>query len=281
MLRSGLRSLLENAFRGGVLSDYNGRASMASQMSPKLAPLRPLRRSPTATALLVVLALALLTGVVGIVPAAADAISPPAIVSESVSGITEHDATLETQLNTEGLETTYKFYLQEAPLCLDANPPCEVPEHEPLVLPGEKLLGSFVGQSVSVDLNSAGVTLLPGVDYRYWVTATSAAGATKGQTQRFIAREGEVQPLTTAMSLGSQSTTGPSQNAGQSTITSETTDPVVGNVTPSAKMTALTNAQKLAKAVRVCKRKPRKQRAGCEKEARNKYGTTAKKTKKT
>ncbi|MGH2853925.1 MAG: hypothetical protein ACRDLF_07010 [Solirubrobacteraceae bacterium] len=61
--------------------------------------------------------------------------------------ITPTDATLEAQINTEGLETTYEFHLQEWPLCFEANPPYERPEYEPLTLAGGKLLGSFVGQS--------------------------------------------------------------------------------------------------------------------------------------
>jgi hypothetical protein len=193
----------------------------------------------------------------------------PAIDSESVSHLTPTDATLEAQINTKGLETTYNFYLQEAPLCLDFG--CEIAEHEPIALPAGKLLGSFVAQSVSVDLNSAGVTLLPGADYRYWVTATNAAGPTRGQTQRFVAPEDGVQPLNITTP---PSTTGPASNSGQGIVMPATTNPV-GNVTPSPKMTSLTNAQKLAKALRTCKRKPRKQRASCVKQAHKKHGTTA------
>jgi hypothetical protein len=202
--------------------------------------------------------------------------SPPVIEGESVSHITPTDATLEAQINSEGLETTYEFYLQEAPLCLDFG--CEVPEHEPIALPAGKLLGSFVGQSVSVELNSAGVTLNPGADYRYWVTATSAAGPTRGQTQRFIAPEdGAAQPLNTTPSSGPQLAPGLAQNAGQGTGTPATTNPV-GNLTPSPKMMVLTNAQKLAKAVRACKRKPKRQRAICVKQAHKKHSKTTKKT---
>jgi hypothetical protein len=40
---------------------------------------------------------------------------------------------------------------------------------------------------------------------------------------------------------------------------------------------ALTNAQKLASALRACKKKPAKQRAGCERQARKKYGAKPKK----
>jgi hypothetical protein len=204
------------------------------------------------------------------------AASPPSIESESVSHLTRTDATLEAQINTEGLESTYEFYLQEAPLCLDFG--CEIAEHEPVALPAGKLLGSFVGQSVSVDLNSAGVTLLPGADYRYWVTASSAAGPTRGQTQRFIAPEDGVQPPNPTTSPGSQSTTGPTPNAGQGTVTPGASNPA-GGPTPSPKISAIASAQKLSKPLKACKRKPKGKRAACQKQAHKKYGTAASKAK--
>jgi hypothetical protein len=203
---------------------------------------------------------------------------PPAIESESVSHLMPTDATLEAQIDTEGFETTYNFYLQEAPLCLDFG--CEVPEYEPIALPAGKLLGSFVDQSVSVDLNSAGVTLRPGADYRYWVTATSATGPTRGQTQRFIAPEDEAQPLNTTPPPGSHSINGPAQNAGPGTATPAANDSANNDGTPSSKVTVSMNAQKLAKALKACKRKPKKQRASCRKQANMKYRTTTTKSKK-
>ena len=193
----------------------------------------------------------------------------PAIDSESVSHLTPTDATLEAQINTEGLETTYNFYLQEAPLCLDFG--CEVPEHEPITLAGGKLLGSFVAQSVSVDLNSAGVTLLPGADYRYWVTATNAAGPTRGQTQRVVAPEDGVQPLNTNPTSGSHPTDEPGSNTGQGTVTPTANDSA-NHGTPSPKATGLTNGRKLVKALKACGKKPKKQRASCKKQAHKKYG---------
>ena len=113
------------------------------------------------------------------------AAAAPSIESESVPHLTPTDATLEAQINTEGLATSYEFYLQEAPLCFKANPPCERPQHEPLTLAGGKLFGSFVTQSVSAELNSAGVSLSAGEHYEYWVTATSLAGTTTGPAQEF------------------------------------------------------------------------------------------------
>jgi hypothetical protein len=178
------------------------------------------------------------------VPASAGASSAPVIESESVSNLGPTDATLEARINTEGLETTYEFYLQERALCLEATPPCEVPEYQPLALPAGKLLGSFVSQSVSIDVNSAGVTLCPSGD-SYWVTATNSAGTTVGPRQRMPAVE---------------------------TL-------VAVKCTPLPKMRVLTNAQKLTNAVRACKRKPRKRRPSCEKQAQKKYGTPPPKAK--
>lgn len=110
--------------------------------------------------------------------------SAPAIEGESASHISGTDATLEAQIDTEGLETTYEFHL--------ATPPCPSGcEHLQYIftLPSGKLLGSFVGQSVSLDLNSAGVTLAPGDRYEYWVTATSPAGtaSTLAEGRTFVA----------------------------------------------------------------------------------------------
>lgn len=140
---------------------------------------------------------------------------PPLIEAESVSNITPTDATLEAQINTKGLETTYTFYLsEEGPPCLTADPPCMVAEKEPVSLPSGRLLGSFVGQSVSADLNSAGVSLSPGVSYEYWVSATNAAGITEGQHQSF--------------------TTPPEAAADPLKPTSRSTDPMFSAALPSS-----------------------------------------------
>jgi hypothetical protein len=108
------------------------------------------------------------------------ATAPPSIDGELASGITEHDATLEAQINTEGLATSYQFRLESG--CL---PPLACLAIAVYPLPSGELLGSFVGQSVSLDLNSTGVTLHPSIKYRYSVEATSAAGTAYGADQTF------------------------------------------------------------------------------------------------
>jgi len=98
----------------------------------------------------------------------------PRIESVSVSGITEHDATLEAQINPNGLETTYQFSLWVG--CYPAS--CQhISEVRP-ALPIETLPSAQGEQSVSLDLNSAGVMLEPNRDYYYSVMATNSAGET-------------------------------------------------------------------------------------------------------
>jgi hypothetical protein len=211
------------------------------------------------------------------VPASAQASSAPVIESQSVSNLAPTDATLEAKINTEGLETTYDFYLQERAPCLEVSLPCEVPEYEPLALPSGKLLGSFVSQSVSVDVNSASVTLCPFGD-SYWVTATNSAGTTIGQRQRMFTVDTLVAVKCTPLRL-QLNTTGPSQNAGQGSVTPGASDSG-GDAASSPKTRALTDSRELTKALRACNRKPRKRRASCVRQAHKKYGTTGTKTKK-
>ena len=67
-------------------------------------------------------------------------------------------------------------------------------------LPSGLLLGSFIDQSVSLDLNSAGVTLQPGGTYFYSVSATSTAGTTESPVQRLTTPEDGVEPLSATTS---------------------------------------------------------------------------------
>jgi hypothetical protein len=195
----------------------------------------------------------------------------PVIDSESASHVTPTDATLEAQINSEGLQTSYQFRLESG--CLAPRACAEITVYP---LPSGKLLGSFVDQSVSLDLNSAGVTLGPGVEYAYSVTATNAAGSVTGHEQRFTTPEDGVQPLNITTSPGPQPTTGAAQNTGQSTTTPAVID-AASEVMPSPKPKVLTNAQKLAKALKASGKKPKKQRASCKKYAHRRYRATASK----
>jgi hypothetical protein len=206
----------------------------------------------------------------------------PTIDSKSVSNITEHDATLEAQINTKGLETAYEFQLLRH-LCPPGTEPlgCKAMIQK-VPLPSGRLLGSFVSQAVSLDLNSVGVTLYPGTEYDYRVLVTSAAGKAEGGSQTFVTPEDGVQPLNTITSPGSQLGVG-TQSAIGITTAHTVIATTTGQVTPPPKNTLkpkiLTNAHQLAQALKQCAKKPKKQRASCRKQAHRRYGTTGKKGK--
>jgi hypothetical protein len=101
--------------------------------------------------------------------------SAPVIESVTVSHITKTDATLEATIDTEGLETEFAFHMISSP-CSKKGDGCELVV--PIKLPkGGKLFGSFEPQTVSLDLNSAGVALGEG-EYVFGVTAQNREGET-------------------------------------------------------------------------------------------------------
>jgi hypothetical protein len=124
----------------------------------------------------------------------------PSIESESLSHLTPTDATLEGTLNTEGLETTYRFKMWVSPCSAHARG-CE--DFIDVPLPSGTLLGSFVSQSVSLDLQSAGVHLIPGKEYGWALSATNAAGSAEGEWHTFMSPPEE--EASTGLSGGSAS----------------------------------------------------------------------------
>jgi hypothetical protein len=202
----------------------------------------------------------------------------PSIESESVSNVTEHDATLQAQINTESLETSYQFHLWA--IC-GGKGACLVVINYPL--PSGNLLGSFVGQSVSLDLNTTGVTLQSGGTYFYSV----AVGTTESPTQRFTTPENTVQPLSTTTSTlsgagqpaGANGGDQPAVSGGSSSSALGPTplaSPLGKTITP----TTITKRQELAKALSHCKKAPKRKRAVCVTQARKKYATVADKSRK-
>jgi hypothetical protein len=113
----------------------------------------------------------------------------PTIESESVSSVTETDATLEAVIDPGGLPTEYEFLLAEHLNCEPAG--CEAP-YRVDSLPGGELPATASGQPVSLDLNSAGVHLyFPLKFYEYWVAATNSAGSVEGPARMLAPPEEE------------------------------------------------------------------------------------------
>lgn len=203
----------------------------------------------------------------------------PVIDSVSVSHLTPTDATLEGQINSEGLSTMYEFRMTYTRCRECMSPTYNIP------LPSGLLLGSFQDQSVSVDLNSVGVTLKPGF-YEYSLSATSTGGSTEAHGGTFEPPPGVLDPpgpgasplSGTGQPAGSTNASSGDQPAG-SGGSSSTLGLQYGHQTGKAATNTvpLTKAQKLTKALKVCKQKPRSKRAACDKQARAKYGKKARK----
>ncbi len=95
--------------------------------------------------------------------------APVAVDSESVSGITSTTATLNAQLNPNGLDTTYQFVISG-------------PGFNELV-PGHPVDIGAGTTDVGASANVSGLT--PGDTYTYHVTATNSAGTSTGNAQTF------------------------------------------------------------------------------------------------
>ncbi len=215
----------------------------------------------------------------------------PSIDSETVSHVTQSDATLEAQINPQDLQrgAHYQFqvvtdsgdYLSEI-VCPPQLPPgsdgCGGTQAAS-ALPIGFVARGIGTSSVSLDLAGAGLTLQPGTTYHYRVLAARAA-----QTEDTTAWEaptvyGPDQTFTTpadAPSIDSAAASAPLVASGGGLLGSY---PFSGPLVLNKKHIVIpTSAQKLAKALKVCNRKPKKQRANCKKLARERYGTSGKKT---
>jgi hypothetical protein len=214
----------------------------------------------------------------------------PVIDSVSLSHLTPTDATLEATIDTEGSSTNYEFQMWSSP-CSKHGSGCELLIDVPL--PAGSLLGSFVPQSVSLDLNSAGVTL-GGGEYGFSVIAKNKAGTTSASGEVFEAPPPNViEPLATTSPLsgsgppaGSDTTSG-GQPAGSGGSHAPGVTPLGPRIVclcncargchgKKVSFEHPTRTQKLSKALKLCNKKPKKQRPICKRQAEKKYSATNK-----
>lgn len=106
--------------------------------------------------------------VLSVTPASA-AGGEPTIVSESVSGVGEHDATLEAQIDTGGLETTYAFWLGHE-VCASPLVECHISVAGPL---GE---GRIAAGAADGAVSAMVTGLEADTPYVYAVSAVNSAG---------------------------------------------------------------------------------------------------------
>jgi hypothetical protein len=222
--------------------------------------------------------------------------SVPSIDSVSVSGITEHDAVLEAQIDPNGLETTYELYLS-SPACQADWPaigPCLVIED--FSVPGGSIPADTGDQTISLDLNSVGVNLQAGTWYEYSLSAANAAGRVPAEraTQRDFKTlspgqpislptggstgtlPGAIEPLPVNEQIEREFEEHPPWDHAPSGPPAEAPTAVVakGDVPPKPK--ALTTTQKLAEALKACKREPKRKQGSCRRQAEKKYAAAGK-----
>jgi hypothetical protein len=205
---------------------------------------------------------------------------PPAVVSESVSNVTEHDATLEAQINTDGKYTGYEFQIDTnssfnfthavCPFTIPGQLECALGvDGEPLppglVEPKPEYIQAGSGeQSVSLDLASIGATLQPDTTYYFQVIVSHGPDG-----------PGSEDHIQTFATPGPQPATDspPSTSQDPSTV-----PPMTPISTDPPKSKPLTRSQKLARALRACERNPKKRRVPCRKRAEKRYAAMTKKT---
>jgi hypothetical protein len=174
----------------------------------------------------------------------------PTAVTGGSSGVAENTATVAGAVNTNGLPTTYGF---EVGTSTDYGPPT-----------GLGAVGAGAGE---VPVSRALSGLLPGTTYHYRLTATNLDGTSYGADQTFttgVFANAFATPPAALPFVGVPAVAFPLESPGSSPTTPK----------------ALTRAQKLAAALKACHKKAKGKRAGCEKQARKKYGIAKQKSRK-
>jgi hypothetical protein len=170
--------------------------------------------------------------------------TPPTIATGGAENVTQNSASISGTINTEGLPTTYGFEIGLG--AGDYGPPTG--------------LGSVGAGASEASVTLALSGLQPGVTYHYRITATSAEGTSHGTDGSF----------TTGVFANAFAT--PPAPLAFVTIPS-IAFPAEEKATGKVTVKTLTRAQKLANALKACKKKKQKsKRAACEKSARSRYG---------
>lgn len=216
----------------------------------------------------------------------------PSIDSESVSNITERDATLEAQIDPNGRYSGYEFQIDTTGRFDFSGPVCPFSfpgdaECDAILASGERMPGGVEpkpqylaagtsAETVSLDLASIGVVLAPGTTYHYRVIATSGGPVVDGPDQTFATGEsavvhplGQPQPPSETVPSSGQ-TSGASQSPSTST---SVTAPLASTLADGS---TTSGTPKLSRALAACRHRSRSRRAVCARRARNLYARASK-----
>jgi hypothetical protein len=172
--------------------------------------------------------------------------TPPVAFTGNAVNVGQLSATLTGGVNTQGLSTTMQFEFGTTP-SLGSVVPASIASES----------GSVVGIRASF-----GTYLQAGSTYYYRTVATNTDGTSQGTVKSFTT--GSIPGLPTLASI-------PVLALPPSPVSAESK-----TTTPKK----LNNAQKLASALKACSKKPKGKRAGCQKQARNKFAPAKKNSKK-
>jgi hypothetical protein len=169
--------------------------------------------------------------------------TPPIVATGDASEITLSRAMIAGTVNTRTLVTTYGFEVGTST------------SYGPLIGLGAASAGTGEA-TVTASLQG----LQPATTYHYRIEATSSDGTEYGADRSFTT-EGFSSPIITPI-------------APPLLTTPAIAFPMESGATTA---TTLTKARKLASALKACTKKPRKQRASCQRRAHRRYGTTTRK----
>jgi hypothetical protein len=175
----------------------------------------------------------------------------PVVSTGTASSLSQNGATLSGTVTTKGLQTEYGFEIGTEP-----------GNYGPAT--GLGSIGGSLTETVSVTLGE----LQPATTYYYRITATNADGTVHGEPVMFA-----TPGFPTLLTPQTELPVIPVPNIAFPTTSQENTGSTI-------KTKTLTNTQKLANALKACKKdKNKHKRATCEKQAHKHYGPTAKKKK--
>lgn len=173
----------------------------------------------------------------------------PAVSTGGAEGVSQLSASITGTVNTQGLSTISQFEFGAVP-------------YAGTMAPATVTSSSGTVETISTSFNN---DLQPGTTFYYRTVATNADGTSYGAEQSFTT--GSFPPGFTVPAT-------PAFIPYASIAELDAREVQEGKKTPPK---PLTKAQKLAKALKACTKKPKKQRAGCKRQARKKYGTWQKK----
>jgi hypothetical protein len=176
--------------------------------------------------------------------------TPPVVLTGAALDVTQLSATLTGTVQTRELPTTLQFEFGTSTAGGALQPAALTP-------------GSQSGSSVGIEA-AFGDYLQAGTTYYYRALASNRYGTGYGAWASFSTGSLAALPTITTM---------PTIAFASSPTSRATTTPSTG--APAGKKT-LSRAKKLAAALRACVKKPKKQRAACERQARRKYGKAKK-----